>query len=83
MQACFKAMIDGLRVTPPWAEALDLDQPATFNPPPSLSRLIVFSSVASAPYPEALPPWEGVDYRYHRMDETAGAGARRLARRKW
>ncbi|MDO7837389.1 AAA family ATPase [Sphingobium sp. HBC34] len=63
----FQAMIDGLRIAPPWVDALDIDRAATFNPRPDLSRLIVFSSVASDSYPQSLPPWEGIDYRYHRM----------------
>jgi|GEM_PF-1765179 len=63
----FEAMIDGLRIPPPWKDELDIDRAATFNPRPEFSRLIVFSSVASDPYPQSLPPWEGIDYRYHRM----------------
>lgn len=68
----FEAMIDGLRAAPPWAEALEFDRPAEFRPQPSVSRLTVFSSVASDPYPESIPPWEGVDYRYHRMIGAPG-----------
>ncbi|MBT0779180.1 AAA family ATPase [Paracoccus sp. pheM1] len=62
-----KAMIDGLRVAPPWEAELKVDRAAIFEPRPNFSRLIVFSSVASDPYPQSLPPWEGIDYRYHRM----------------
>nr|WP_244425298.1 hypothetical protein [Pseudaminobacter salicylatoxidans] len=58
----FEAMIDGLRVAPPWDDELDVDRAATFAPQPDFSRLIVFSSVASDPYPQSLPPWEGIDY---------------------
>lgn len=68
----FEAMIDGLRTSPPWAESLKLARPAVFDPTPGLSRLIVFSSVASDPYPASLLPWEGVDYRYHRMIGVPG-----------
>lgn len=68
----FKAMIDGLRVAPPWEDELDVDRAATFEPQPHFSRLIVFSSVASDPYPQSLPPWEGIDYRYHRMIGAVG-----------
>lgn len=68
----FEAMIDGLRVAPPWDDALEVDRAATFAPRPDFSRLIVFSSVASDPYPQSLPPWEGIDYRYHRMIGSLG-----------
>ncbi|MFC7064283.1 AAA family ATPase [Brucella rhizosphaerae] len=68
----FKAMIDGLRVAPPWDEEFNVDRAATFEPQPHFSRLIVFSSVASDPYPQSLPPWEGIDYRYHRMIGSFG-----------
>lgn len=63
----FEAMIDGLRIGPPWEADLDIDRAATFRPRPDFSRLIIFSSVASDPYPQSIPPWEGIDYRYHRM----------------
>lgn len=63
----FQAMIDGLRIAPPWEGELDEDAAAEFDPRPGFSRLIVFSSVASDPYPQQVPPWEGIDYRYHRM----------------
>lgn len=68
----FQAVIDGLRIAPPWVEKLDIDRAATFRPRPSFSRLIVFSSVASDPYPTELSPWEGIDYRYHRMIGSFG-----------
>ncbi len=68
----FEAMIDGLRVTPPWDDDLDDDRAGTFAPRPDFSRLIVFSSVASDPYPPSLPPWVGLDYRYHRMIGAIG-----------
>lgn len=68
----FEAMIDGLRITPPWMGELDIDRAATFEPRPGFSRLIVFSSVASDPYPQTIPPWEGIDYRYFRMIGSRG-----------
>ncbi|TBE06170.1 AAA family ATPase [Rhizobium ruizarguesonis] len=68
----FEAMINGLRYAPPWEDALDIDRAAAFTPRPDFSRLIVFSSVASDPYPHSLPPWEGIDYRYHRMIGSFG-----------
>jgi predicted ATPase len=68
----FEAMIDGLRTVPDWADAAAPDRPAGFEPRPGLSRLIVFSSVASDPYPRAIPPWEGIDYRYHQMIGARG-----------
>lgn len=68
----FEAMIDGLRMAPPWDNDWALDRPAVFDPRPGFSRLIVFSSVASDPYPPSLMPWEGVDYRYHRMIGARG-----------
>lgn len=68
----FEAMIDGLRVAAPWDDELDVDRAATFAPRPDFSRLIVFSSVASDPYPQSLPPWVGIDYRYHRMIGSFG-----------
>ncbi|MBY5868471.1 AAA family ATPase [Rhizobium leguminosarum] len=66
----FQAMIDGFRKLPPWVDAVDTDHTgatAKFTPRPALSRLIVFSSVASDTYPRSIPAWEGIDYRYHRM----------------
>ncbi|MBD8548260.1 AAA family ATPase [Sphingomonas sp. CFBP 8760] len=68
----FEAMIDGLRIAAPWQAELDVDRAATFRPRPDFSRLIVISSVASDPYPSSLPPWEGIDYRYHRMIGARG-----------
>lgn len=68
----FEAMVDGLRIAPPWDEAPGVDRPAAFDPRPGFSRLIVFSSVASDPYPTSVPPWEGIDYRYHRMIGAKG-----------
>lgn len=68
----FEAMVDGLRIAPPWDEDWEVDRPATFDPRPGFSRLIIFSSVASDPYPPSLLPWEGVDYRYHRMIGSRG-----------
>jgi energy-coupling factor transporter ATP-binding protein EcfA2 len=49
---------------------------AEFNPAPTFNSLLVFSSVASDPYPETLAPWEsGLDYNYFslisRGDRTA------------
>ena len=68
----FQAMVDGLRIAPPWEEDWEVDHAATFDPRPGFSRLIVFSSVASDTYPTLLPPWEGIDYRYHRMIGARG-----------
>lgn len=68
----FQAMIEALRITPPWEEQEEADRPANFNPRPGFSRLIVFSSVASDSYPPSLPPWDGIDYRYHRMIGARG-----------
>lgn len=68
----FQSMIDGLRRAAPWEGDLDLDRAATFDPGLALSRLVVFSSVASDPYPRTIPPWEGIDYRYHRMIGAPG-----------
>ncbi|MBO9695934.1 MAG: AAA family ATPase [Sphingopyxis sp.] len=31
---------------------------------PAFSRVLVFSSVQSDPYPKAIPPWAGIDYEY-------------------
>lgn len=63
----FESMINGLRIAPPWDDEFNVENAAIFAPRPDFSRLIVFSSVASDPYPQTLPPWEGIDYRYHRM----------------
>lgn len=68
----FEAMINGLRIAPPWDAERDVGRAALFEPRPGFSRLIVFSSVASDPYPPSLPPWEGIDYRYHRMIGARG-----------
>ncbi|MBP2157481.1 MULTISPECIES: AAA family ATPase [Asticcacaulis] len=34
------------------------------NPYPPVSRVMVFSSVASDAYPQSIPPWEGIDYQF-------------------
>jgi energy-coupling factor transporter ATP-binding protein EcfA2 len=39
----------------------------TFDPPPVFSRVLVFSSVSSDPYPREINPWEGLDYHYCSM----------------
>lgn len=31
---------------------------------PKISRAIILSSVPSDPYPEMIPPWQGIDYEY-------------------
>lgn len=68
----FEAIIQGLQIRPPWEENDDLKcSNVTFDPRPVFSRLVVFSSVATDSYPRFLPPWEGIDYRYHQM---IGAG---------
>jgi energy-coupling factor transporter ATP-binding protein EcfA2 len=36
-------------------------------PRPKAQRVVMFSSVASDPYPEAIPPWFGIDYEYFAM----------------
>jgi energy-coupling factor transporter ATP-binding protein EcfA2 len=33
-------------------------------PRPQASRVLLFSSVTSDPYPKSIPPWWGVDYEY-------------------
>jgi len=44
---------------------------AKFAPKPAFSKLIVFSASPSDAYPTAIPPWEGLDYRFYR---SVGAG---------
>ena len=68
------AMIGGLQIAPAWAP--DMDAPmASFSPRPRFSRLLVFSSTTSDPYPVSVLPWRGLDYRFHRMLGTPpGAG---------
>jgi ABC-type branched-subunit amino acid transport system ATPase component len=60
----FAALIRGLQRGTSGAAGADV---AIFDPRPAFSRLIVFSSVASDKYPTHVPPWSGVDYRFHRM----------------
>lgn len=57
----------------------DLTKPASqqtvkFEPSPAFSRVLLFSSVASDPYPRDIAPWRGIDYHYfsmiaHQIDE--------------
>lgn len=62
-----RAIIEGLRMNPPWADEAPDGPAADFAPAPQFSRLAVFSSVSSDPYPQHIAPWEGIDYRYCRM----------------
>ncbi|RAZ31304.1 AAA family ATPase [Microbacterium sp. SMR1] len=61
-----RSLIDGLQ-TAPDENAAALQHPASFEPRPRVSRVLVFSSTVSDPYPAEVPPWRGLDYRYHRM----------------
>lgn len=45
-----------------------------FLPKPNASRLLVFSSVISDPYPAAIPSWHGIDYEYFSMTAQREAG---------
>ncbi|TFC54572.1 MULTISPECIES: AAA family ATPase [unclassified Cryobacterium] len=74
----FRALIDGVQTVPDW-DVQSQQQPPTFSPRPEFSRLIVFSSAASDPYPSQVPPWRGVDYRFHRMIGHPGGVADDLA----
>ena len=47
---------------------------ATFDPVPGYSRVIVFSSVSSDPYPREIYPWDGLDYRYFSMISARNDG---------
>ena len=62
----FRALIDGVQTVPDW-DVPSQQEPPIFNPRPRFSRLVVFSSAASDPYPSQVPPWRGIDYRFHRM----------------
>lgn len=62
----FRSMIEGLQNLPDSVPQSQHDF-ATFDPKPKFSRLLVLSSAASDPYPLQLPPWNGVDYRFHCM----------------
>lgn len=62
----FRSLIDGLE-TAPDEDAAASRHPASFEPRPRVSRVLVFSSTVSDPYPLNVPPWRGLDYRYHRM----------------
>lgn len=62
----FRALIDGVQTVPDW-DVPSQQAPPIFNPRPKFSRMVVFSSAASDPYPSQLPPWRGIDYRFHRM----------------
>lgn len=44
-------------------------------PRPKARRVLMFSSVASDPYPETIPPWCGVDYEYFSMTAPRERGA--------
>jgi ABC-type nitrate/sulfonate/bicarbonate transport system ATPase subunit len=62
-------IIEGLRIQ----GDTDADQTAQFGPSPSFNRMLVFSSVASDPYPRAIPPWQELDYEYFSMIATLSA----------
>lgn len=62
----FDAMIQGLQTAPDW-EGEALRHREIFAPRPQFSRLLVFTSAPSDPYPASVPPWRGLDYRLHRM----------------
>lgn len=70
----FEAIIQGLQIRPPWEDKDPIQQSnVTFDPRPDFSRLVVFSSVGTDSYPRFLPPWKGIDYRYHQMTGTGRA----------
>ncbi|MFE7223519.1 AAA family ATPase [Nocardioides sp. NPDC057577] len=75
----FQALIEGLQERQTWDGDAASDDTATFDPKPIFSRLVVFSSAASDSYPSQLPPWRGVDYRFHRMAGGPATGADTLA----
>lgn len=60
-------IIESLRTYP------DADQTARFVVSPSFNRILVFSSVASDPYPRAIPPWQCLDYQYFSMIASPAA----------
>ncbi|TFC49064.1 hypothetical protein E3O47_12425 [Cryobacterium sp. TMT2-17-1] len=74
----FRALIDGVQRDSEW-DLPSQQEPPIFNPRPKFSRLIVFSSAASDPYPSQVPPWRGLDYRFHRMIGHARGGPDDLA----
>jgi predicted ATPase len=45
------------------------------HPWPVATRVLVFSSVASDPYPDTIPPWQGLDYEYFAMTRPLEAGS--------
>jgi energy-coupling factor transporter ATP-binding protein EcfA2 len=62
-----RSLVDGLLAAAPWPELRGDGPAATFDPPPRFSKLVVLSSVATDQFPRAIPPWAGLDYRYHSM----------------
>jgi energy-coupling factor transporter ATP-binding protein EcfA2 len=50
------------------------NRPGALMPRPEVSRLLVFSSVTSDPYPDKIEPWRGVDYQYFGMTAHKEAG---------
>lgn len=61
-----RSMIEGLQDIQSSVDG-SLPDRSTFDPRPTFSRLLMFSSATSDPYPPRLPPWDGLDYRFHRM----------------
>jgi energy-coupling factor transporter ATP-binding protein EcfA2 len=50
------------------SDGMAADEPVIrFEPTPTYNRAMVFSSVASDPYPREIPPWRGIDYQYFSM----------------
>jgi ABC-type branched-subunit amino acid transport system ATPase component len=45
------------------------------NFPPPHSRVLLFSSVPTDPFPEYLPAWDGIDYEYFPINESLEEGA--------
>lgn len=61
-----QSIIQGLQVCSGEDASLGPDT-ATFESRPDFSRVLVFSTAASDLYPLQIPPWSGVDYRFHQM----------------
>lgn len=59
-------IVGALQTPAPWEDSSGSDH-VTLDPGPQFSRLIVFSSAPSDTYPRSVPPWRGLDYRFHRM----------------
>ncbi|MCQ1779414.1 AAA family ATPase [Neorhizobium galegae] len=66
-----KAMVDGLTAK---ADGSEKDDGSRYDPVPEVSRILVFSSVPTDPFPRSIGAWRGIDYEYFAVNAVIEHG---------